>query len=681
MHLNHVDRPAKLHSYGFLNPDSSPTGHAENAVAEEAPGYQSQNHHRGDGVHSQARYRSDSRTDHSASVAENPDSHSDTLNRRLTEAEAIRLAMALIEGAHNASEDRSEKVEKLRERIRHIGGQAPATEPESNENLGNRLRSLARTRDRNLAEQLRLQVLFDEAEHYKLDGCRSMIVWMDVHLGIAKTNASEQLRVGRALQQLPILESLFTLGQISFSQLREVTRVATPQTDAEFALATLALSVSETREYCLRFRHESDRDEDARLAAQHGQEISDAHAALRAYERRSLTVSEPDAHTTRIVIELPRELGEEFRRSLEQCEDWIREGGEDPDIHDILHNEQTDGSFASTHSDIPGTLLPRQTTTLSASRPSATQRRADAALLMSRRSLAHAGQAVAMADRYRVHVNLDFSQLIASFADGGGDADETSEGVRGSSTGCCQQTQAPDTNGTTVVERPWLHGSGPVPQATARRLAELAGFSLVLRDDDGEVFATADKAPPFTRRQLQTLRARDQRCQMPGCGSTRHAEGHHIVHRENGGQSTMDNAVYLCGSCHRLLHEGGFRLERIGPNGADLGQQARQVHTADSASRKRAQAKIARVRRYRLYGADGQEYHSVNAARASLNIEEPPSRAQHTQHTQHTQHSPHSPQPRQAHGQNQAPPCRVYRQPKTGNSPHTETTQHATSMN
>ncbi|MGQ7843030.1 HNH endonuclease signature motif containing protein [Granulosicoccus sp. 3-233] len=512
------------------------------------------------------------------------------LEGRVTQAEAIRLAMALIEGARQASSDRAEKVEQLRERIRQISGQPSEPQDDSDTDIGKRLRSLSRTNDRNLAEQLKLQVRFDEAERYKEDGCRSMIVWMDVHLGIAKTNASEQLRVGRALQDLPILESLFTLGQISFSQLREVTRVATPQTDAEFALATLALSVSETREYCLRFRHDIDRDEDARLAMQHGQDVSDSHAAMRAYDRRSLRISEPDVHTTRIVIELPRELGEEFRRSLEHCEDWIREGGEDAspnDASDIAHQK----------TDLPGSM--QKTSAEMPTRTTATQLRADAALLMSRRSLAHAGEAVAMADRYRVHVNVDLDQLLD---------------------GCVEDAasqRTDDHRANAVVERPWLHGAGPVSRATTQRLAEIAGFTLVVRDETGEAFATASKAPPFTRRQLKELRARDRRCQMPGCGSTRHVEGHHIVHRENGGRSTMENAVHVCGACHRLLHEGGFRLERIGPNGADLGGHAHATN-ADAASRQRAQAKVSRIRRYRLYGPDGTEYDSVNAARARM---------------------------------------------------------------
>ena len=619
MHLHHVDTHDSLSLYSSLTLYSSSRHCVANAIAEESSRYHSTRDQSDTGAGNQQHDQTQG-SDHSRPIeTEGPDTGQDELDERISQAEAIRLAMALIEGAQYASEDRTAKAEKLCERIRLIGGQAPSSDDETNETLGNRLRSLSRTRDRNLAEQLQLQVRFDDAEHYKLDGCRSMIVWMDVHLGIAKTNASEQLRVGRALQELPILESLFTLGQISFSQLREVTRVATSQTDAEFALATLALSVTETREYCLRFRHDTDRDEDARLAAQHGQDISDAHAALRAYERRTLSFSEPDAHSTRIVIELPRELGEEFRRSLEQCEDWIREGGDDLP-QDISHLSHRDADNITSQQQLHNTDFVAEKVDAGATiRPTATQLRADAALLMSRQSLANAGQPVAMADRYRVHVNLDLRQLIESFDD-----EQSSKSATAENSNCCtggnHETRATDSEQESITERPWLHGAGPVSRATAQRLAEIAGFTLVLRDDEGEVLATADKAPPFTRRQLRTLRARDRRCQMPGCGSTRHAEGHHVVHRENGGQSTMDNAVHLCGACHRLLHEGGFRLERIGPNGADMGQQAAQVHAADNASQARAQAKVARIRRYRLYGADGREYASVNAARANMNV-------------------------------------------------------------
>jgi hypothetical protein len=56
------------------------------------------------------------------------------------------------------------------------------------------------------------------------------------------------------------------------------------------------------------------------------------------------------------------------------------------------------------------------------------------------------------------------------------------------------------------------------------------------------------------------LEVRDRGCRFPGCGS-RFTDAHHIRHWADGGPTRLDNLVLLCGAHHRLLHEGGFRLE------------------------------------------------------------------------------------------------------------------------
>jgi hypothetical protein len=63
--------------------------------------------------------------------------------------------------------------------------------------------------------------------------------------------------------------------------------------------------------------------------------------------------------------------------------------------------------------------------------------------------------------------------------------------------------------------------------------------------------------PPRMRRALEL---RDRGCRFPGCGS-RFTDAHHIRHWANGGATRPENLVLLCRTHHRLLHEGGFRLE------------------------------------------------------------------------------------------------------------------------
>lgn len=58
-------------------------------------------------------------------------------------------------------------------------------------------------------------------------------------------------------------------------------------------------------------------------------------------------------------------------------------------------------------------------------------------------------------------------------------------------------------------------------------------------------------------------RFRDGGCRFPGCTRHRFVDAHHIQHWANGGETSLDNLVLLCRHHHRLVHEGGFGVERI----------------------------------------------------------------------------------------------------------------------
>ncbi len=463
------------------------------------------------------------------------------------DGKALRLAMSLVVGAREAARDREAARTRLRRFCARAVGRDVARDATvcTDDALGQRLMALERDGNRQLCTRLQLLVRFADAELYRQDGCRSMIQWMDQWLNLGRITASERLRVGRALQSLPMCESLFALGKLSYSKARIITRYATAATDEAYADATLELSTLETEAWCEQYRHEQDAEA---LAAA---EDRDAAAELLAFDRRALRTRDLDAHRTRITLDLPKDLAAEFLCSLEHCEDEVRD---------------------SQRADTPHTPSDEMPT----DEPTAVQRRADAAVMMSRRSLAHAGEAVSTAERYRVHVTVDAHSLAA---------------VNPDMDTCFANMQPP-------FRRALINGRTPISTAMARRLATQAGFTSLAVDDLGTPVGTQLTAVPFSRRQLKALRARDGCCQMPGCGADRHLDGHHVVPRSEGGCSTLDNAVLLCSGCHRLLHEGGFRLERDDHvDGPDL------------------------VRRYRLFDAGGRELGSRGAAlqRATLN--------------------------------------------------------------
>ncbi|MGB3734570.1 MAG: HNH endonuclease signature motif containing protein, partial [Ilumatobacter sp.] len=73
--------------------------------------------------------------------------------------------------------------------------------------------------------------------------------------------------------------------------------------------------------------------------------------------------------------------------------------------------------------------------------------------------------------------------------------------------------------------------------------------------------------PDRTRRLVEH---RDEGCRVPGCGSNRFVEVHHIIHWSQNGPTDTFNLICICPKHHRLHHQG-----RLGITGnADLDQQA-----------------------------------------------------------------------------------------------------------
>lgn len=72
----------------------------------------------------------------------------------------------------------------------------------------------------------------DRREAWKEWGCQSMAHWLAWKAGMGIVAARQHVRVGRALEKLPVLAEEFGAGRLSFSKVRAVTRVATPTTES-----------------------------------------------------------------------------------------------------------------------------------------------------------------------------------------------------------------------------------------------------------------------------------------------------------------------------------------------------------------------------------------------------------------------------------------------------------------
>jgi hypothetical protein len=104
-------------------------------------------------------------------------------------------------------------------------------------------------------------------------------------------------------------------------------------------------------------------------------------------------------------------------------------------------------------------------------------------------------------------------------------------------------------------------------------------------DDRGNVLDVGRKTRTIPSAIRRALTARDQRCQFPGC-SARRCDAHHIDHWVDGGPTRLDNLVLLCRRHHRVVHKGGFTLERE-PDGTVVcfDQYGRALETAPPSPR------------------------------------------------------------------------------------------------
>ena len=70
---------------------------------------------------------------------------------------------------------------------------------------------------------------FDEREGWS--GFQSCAHWLNWRTGLALGAAREKVRVARALGDLPLLSDVMRRGQLSYSKVRALTRVATPDNE------------------------------------------------------------------------------------------------------------------------------------------------------------------------------------------------------------------------------------------------------------------------------------------------------------------------------------------------------------------------------------------------------------------------------------------------------------------
>src|SRR5262249_47946767 len=139
----------------------------------------------------------------------------------------------------------------------------------------------------------------DEQAGWARQGALSCADWLGWRCGIALGAAREKLRVAHALARLPLIDAALRDGQISFSKVRAMTRIATPDNEANLLDMARHATAAQLEKICRLYRQIQPRD------------------AAADEERRYLRVRDTDDGMVRIEIQL---RPDEAARVLKACD-------------------------------------------------------------------------------------------------------------------------------------------------------------------------------------------------------------------------------------------------------------------------------------------------------------------------------------------------------------------------
>jgi hypothetical protein len=197
-------------------------------------------------------------------------------------------------------------------------------------------------------------------------GFRSCADWLSWRVGLDLGAARERVRVARALGELPRLAQALARGELSYSKVRALTRVATPETE-ERLLAVGRAGTAEHVERIVRGWRRVDRQAEARETA-------------RQHAGRALHVYQDEDGMVRVRGRLEPEVGALLIRALDAAREALyakrRAAEETPgdDVDDV---------------------------------PSVPQQQADALGLLAETALHHGLDPGAPGERYQVVVHVD----------------------------------------------------------------------------------------------------------------------------------------------------------------------------------------------------------------------------------------------------------------------------------
>jgi len=422
---------------------------------------------------------------------------------------------------------------------------------------------------------------FDRRDGWAGVGMRSCAHWLNWRCGIDLHTARERVRVARRLEQLPLVAQSFARGEVSYSKVRAMTRVATPENEQVLLDLAHAGTASQV-ERIVRATRRADQDEELESELRFREGVAEPDPFAGALTQRYLPDGRVelrlvlDAEDAQIIIEALRaamaaqeqvpEVADPPVRPPDACPadappaDPAPVGADSTLPEDVPAGTSRPGqSAARGESSAPSTGRVQGPAFASseegrwgfADRPLSRQMRpfaeraAASMVTLAESFLASGPQARRADERYHVHVHVDADVLAR----------------------CLE----PD-----VLSRAQIEDGPALPVHTVRRIACDAAITAVV---DGEDAAPVVGSPTryIPRWMRRALKARDGGCRFPGCPERIWVDAHHIWFWADGGPTELWNLVLLCRFHHEAVHELGYRIT-LHPSGQV------DVYTADGAA-------------------------------------------------------------------------------------------------
>jgi hypothetical protein len=147
---------------------------------------------------------------------------------------------------------------------------------------------------------------YDRRNGWNDGATQSCAHWLNWKCGIALGAAREKVRVARALEKLPKVSGAMERGHISYSKVREITRVASPETEDYLLMVAECGTAAHVEKLVRGFRR-----------CKQAEELS---RELRQQEERRVTYHYDDDGSLVMSCRLPAEAGEKIIKALESAQ-------------------------------------------------------------------------------------------------------------------------------------------------------------------------------------------------------------------------------------------------------------------------------------------------------------------------------------------------------------------------